>query len=205
MSAPELIVLNGVPYSGKSTVSRALVASETEIKVRHLPMGETLRAIASGKISSNHASELANNMSNLKNHTQVKNPDLPILVFEEFIDQEPADLVLLDGFPRYPDRIEGFRQSIKKVGSKLLAVCEVNIPVNVVRVRNQGREQRYEDVEENEVFIQNRLAEYEVGPAIAMETLALEYPYYQLDGTQPIKDNVSTLGGIYSAHSERII
>lgn len=194
--------MNGVPCAGKSTISRSFAGADNDIKVRHLPMGERLRGIASGQISSEYAPLLRGDTTNLKNHTQVNNPDLPIFVFEEFIDQEHADLVILDGFPRYPDRVDGFKKSIKRIGSKLLAVCEVNIPETIIRMRSNTREQRYEDVEENEAFMQKRLSEYQIGPAIVMGKLASEYPYYQIDGTQPIEDNVASLREIYLAHSD---
>jgi len=203
MSAPELIVMNGVPCAGKSTISRTYKAAETEIKVRHLPMGERLRGIASGQIASRYATELVDDNTNLKNHTQVHNPNLPIYVFEEFINQEPADVVILDGFPRYPDRLDGFKQSIKDIGSNLLAICEVSIPEAAVLIRNGTREDRYKDVEENEAFIQKRLAEYKAGPAVVMEALALDYPYYHMDGMQPIETNVESLKEIFLAHSDR--
>jgi adenylate kinase family enzyme len=203
MSAPELIVLNGVLCSGKSTISRALVAMESEHTVRHLPMGERLRGIASGDIPSAYAPNVEEDIDSLKQHTQIHDPNLPIAVFEEFIDEEPSDLVILDGFPRYPDRLAGFRESIKSMGANLLAACEVHVPVHVVRERNSLREQRYVDIEENESFIQKRLVEYQAGPALVMEALAAEYPYYQMDGTQLIEDNVATLNGIYTAHSQR--
>jgi len=203
MSSPELIVLNGVPCSGKSTISRAFVANEIDIKVRHLSMGERLRGITNGQITSNFTSLLAGDITNLKNHTNVANPEAPISVFEEFIEQEPADLVILDGFPRYPNEIEGFKQSINKIGSRLLALCEVSIPIDIVQIRNQEREQRYEDVVEDEAFISKRLAEYQSGPAIVMNTLASEYPYHQIDGTLPIEANIAAIRGIYLEHSGR--
>lgn len=203
MSSPELIVMNGVPCAGKSTIAKAFVAAATDIKARHLPMGERLRGISSGQIPSMHSPALAGDSANLKKHTQVHDPNLPISVFEEFIDQEPADLVILDGFPRYPDRLDGFKKSIKKIGSELLAVCEVSVPEDVVRARSHAREQRHEDVKEDDAFIQKRLDEYQAGPAVVMAALASEYPRYKIDGTQPIDLNVAVLRTIYSTHTAR--
>lgn len=112
MKTPELLIIGGKPFSGKSTISRTY-AAQSNNTIKHLSMGERLRAISKGEVSSHYSEALAKSEGALKAHDPVAK-ELPIAVFEEFIREESPDLVLLDAFPRYPDRLDLFRRAVNR-------------------------------------------------------------------------------------------
>jgi len=194
---PELLLIGGKPFSGKSSISRAFVDGNIDVVVRHLSMGDRLRAINKGEVESRYSNDLATDTSDLKAHKPIADKEKPIGVFEEFIEQEPADLYILDAFPRYPDRLDAFRESIQGMGARILAVCLVDVPDELSIERSKGRAQRYDDVEEDEVFVRKRLDDFRAGAMPVLAELSRDYPYYVLDGTKPITDNVAALDRIY--------
>ena len=203
MNTPELLVIGGKPYSGKSTISKAFVEFDGDKVISHLSMGERLRAISCGAIASRHTALVSNSAQQLKNHAPVP-AEAPILVFEEFVDENPSDLIVLDGFPRYMNRLQTFKESAQRLGTNIIAVCKVNVGTEVIYERSHDRGQRYEDIAENVAFIDRRLAEFRDGPLQVITALSKEYPYYELDGTLPINRNADALQDIYRTHTERV-
>lgn len=204
MSAPEIIILDGGPGSGKSTIGQEFAAVETGYAVRHLPMDDRLRAIASGDIDSKYQTTLANSAQQLKDHGPV-DQRIPIGVFEEFIETERPDLLVLDAMPFYQDRLPAFRQSLKRTGARVLAVCRILVPKDVAVKRYGEREQRFEGTEEAAASIEKRWSEYEDKTSVALDNLAMQYPPFELDGTQPTFCNTAALRAIYIAHTSRAI
>lgn len=131
MKRPELLLIGGKPFSGKSSISRSFVEANSGIVVKHLSMGDRLRAINKGEIASRYSHDLSVDTNDLKAHKPITDKEKPIGVFEEFIEEEPADLYILDAFPRYPDRLNIFKQSVQGMGAKILAVCLVDVPDEV--------------------------------------------------------------------------
>ena len=152
MNTPELILVGGKPFSGKSTISRAYSQTEIDRVVKHLSMGDRLRAIGKGEIPSQFSDILCQSEKQLKAHSPVSK-EIPIGVFEEFLEEEPADLVILDAYPRYQNRLDDFKESIQRVGTKVLAVCRIDVSDTVVLERSTSRAQRYEDVLEDKIFV----------------------------------------------------
>lgn len=63
--------------------------------------------------------------------------------------------------------------------------------------RSKGRERRYKDVDEDDVFVRGRLKDFETGAMPVLTTLSQDYPYYVIDGTQPIESSSAELNRIY--------
>jgi adenylate kinase family enzyme len=202
MSAPELLLLTGKPYSGKSTIAKKLASETSPKNTKHFSIGDRLRGIASGEIESDHTAAVRQHSEALKQHQAIADQELPVKLFTEFIGiHSRVDLVLLDGFPRYADRISGFQTATKEIGTKLLAVCLVDVSDDVVRQRASGREQRYADVTEDEAFITSRLMDYQQNSAAVFEQLGSQVPAYTLDGTAPIAYNMTVINDIYGTLS----
>ena len=197
MKSPELLLIGGKPFSGKSSISKSFAEANSGIVVKHLSMGDRLRAINRGEVVSRYSDDLSVDTNNLKAHKPIADREKPIGVFEEFIEQEPADLYILDAFPRYPDRLGIFNRSIQGMGAKILAVCLVDVPDEISLARSKGRAQRYGDVKEDEAFVRGRLQDFDSGAMPVLTTLSQDYPYYVIDGTQSIESSVAELNRIY--------
>jgi len=203
----DLLIIGGKPYAGKTTLSESVGETRgASNPTHHLPMGERLRGIAAGQIPSKYFEEVSASTEALKRHDPVPK-DVTIDVFEEFIGLHPeGGLTILDGFPRFPDRLHGFQESVKRIGARVLAVCHLDVLDEVVFQRNEdeGREQRYADVDEGRPFLEERLRRFRAETLPTMRALALDYPIYRLEGTRSIEANTAELIDIIESNSEPV-
>ena len=200
MQTPEIIVVGGKPYSGKSSVSSALVELDKSGRARHLSIGAQLRAISAGEVASKYSAELADSAETLKNHKPV-NKDVSLGVFREFIESEPADIIILDGFPRYPDRMDGFNEAIEEIGAKIIAVVLIDVEDSLVHKRSSSRTQRYKDVVEDSTFIDSRIKDFRNNSFPVIEILSKRYPFYKINGDRPLSENIEDFINIYKENS----
>ena len=201
MPTPEIIILGGKPYSGKSSLSRKFINSESLGKIRLLTMGERLRSIAAGEIESKHSKVLKENLNTLKQHNPVPK-EIPLEIFEEFVNEDPESLIILDGFPRYPDRLTGFEESLIRLNANVIALCRVDVEDAVVFKRIKEREQRYPDIEEDYEFVNKRITDYRTNMIPTMEHLAKVYPLYLLNGEDKFDHNLEKMINIYKTESK---
>jgi len=201
MDKLELIVVGGKPYSGKSSISEGLVKKDKTGSIRHLSIGERLRGISSGKIKSIYSDVLKANADDLKKHAPVSK-ETSLGVFLEFVNEKPAKLILLDGYPRYLNRLEGFNQALKDINATIIAVCRVQVSDEVVHKRSLLREQRYKDTPEDRDFVEKRLNDFKNDSLTVLEILEKEYPSYVLNGLDPVEENITKLQKIYNSNSK---
>ncbi len=202
MSNPNLVLIGGKPYSGKSSIAAAAAKMDQSGRTRHLSMGDQLRAIGAGEVESAYSNVLKANTEELKSHAPVSS-ETAIGVFMEFVQAKPADVIIIDGFPRYPDRVEGFRQAVKKLSTNILAVCRVEVPDSVVHERSKERQQRFNDVEEDVVFVEKRLNDYRTNALPVLDILSFDYLEYRLDGRETIEENATALTTIIATALSR--
>lgn len=194
----ELMLLCGKTASGKSSLCEELVRRDTPSGVRHLPMGARLRAISRGQIASRYGHVLQAEAGALARHEPAPH-DMAVAVFEEFLEQAAPGLVLVDGFPRYPDRLPGFYESVQRMGARVLGICHVTVDNSTAWERLRAREQRSADVRENTRFFRERMADYRTQVLPTMNELADHYPLHSLDGTRPLDENAAALLDLYEA------
>lgn len=197
MASPEIILLGGAPGSGKSSIGEKLVELGTPQGVRHLAIGDLKRDITSGKVPSVYAEKLQQ-----REHPGRKTGAAPSEamtgIMEEFILLNPNGLTIVDGFPRYMDRVVPFKESMQRIGADVLAFVEVQVPELILIERLQERAarpgQKIQDPNE-------RLVDHRDNIVPTLEALALDYPHYYLDGTLPLDVNASELSIIYEQHT----
>lgn len=188
------MLVSGGPYSGKSTVAAEFASSDSLGLIRHLSMGDHVRAIVAGDIQSDYADALRQELDGLKQHLPAQQATT-LGVFQEYMAaNEDASLVVVDGHPRDADRA-----ALREVGA--IAVCRFDISDAEAIARSRSRERRFKDTPEDAAAVQSRLDRYREGTMPVLGTLSLEFPFYRLDGMRPIDENVAELRKIYDTHS----
>lgn len=194
MPKPEVMLIAGGPYTGKSTVAARFAANDPTGSIRHLSMGDHVRGIVSGEIESEYAEALRSELEGLKKHIPAPHSTTLGIFHEYMAANESAALVAVDGHPRDADRA-----ALREVGA--IAVCRFDISDAGAIARSQGRKQRFDDTPEDEAAVLERIARYKEGTLPVLDALALEFPFYVLDGSRPIDEGVASLQAIYEAHT----
>lgn len=123
-----IIHVGGSPGSGKSRLASAVAAkleAEAGITAEHISLGNRLRHIGRGVIESMYRQEVIDHLSSPDTSTArlredvVKNIVLDAL---EDSNRKDIDVVLLDGYPRYPDQVETLR-FFSVITERALAGC----------------------------------------------------------------------------------
>ncbi|HYH75448.1 MAG TPA: nucleoside monophosphate kinase [Candidatus Saccharimonadales bacterium] len=194
--AVELLLLGGAPGSGKSTIAKQFVANEYVPGARHLSVGERKRAILRGEVASRYKEALSQKAYHDRISGTVGHGAM-IGMVEEYIEQEPDGLVVLDGFPRYRDRVDSFRQSIDRLGARVLGLCIVEVPEHILRERLVARPVRSEQAASDPTRIDERLADHYHHIVPTLDMLSARYPSCTLDGTEPPAVNAAVLRTMY--------
>ena len=197
MKNPELILIAGKPYSGKSTIAAEFARKEEPSSVKHLSMGDHVRAILAGDIESGYAEQLKAGIEDLKRHIPMP-PETTLGIFTEFMNaQTETDLIVVDGHPTPSDIT-----ALHELGA--IAVCKVEISDDTVYARSAERTQRFTDAPEDRAAVQRRLEYFAQNTLPVLEQMALEFPFHELDGEKPMEENAAALSGIYHTNSLQI-
>lgn len=195
----ELILLGGPPGSGKSSIGKKFVELGVPEGARHLSIGDLKRAITAGTVPSKYAEVLQS-----KEHPGRKSGAAPseamIGIMEEFILSQPGSLTVIDGFPRYEDRIVPFLQSVQRMGASVLALCVVEVDESVLHRRLSLRRSRSGQKIQNP---HERIADHNQHIAPTLNMLSKDYPTYVLDGALPPGNNALLMQEIYARHTQQ--
>ncbi|MDB5166386.1 MAG: adk [Candidatus Saccharibacteria bacterium] len=178
--AKQLFLVSGKPGSGKTTVSEL---AAQDLGVYHFSMGEELRLRTLHGKPSRFSQALAEHAETLKQHLPLP-ADLLASVFEECIETSPRDIIIIDGYPQYPDRLPRFQQTLDDTGSVVRAICSIDVSDDIARKRMAGRADRASDVAENEAFVTKRLNGFVTNVTPTITVLAATHPAHTIDGSQ---------------------
>lgn len=190
----ELLLVSGKPGCGKSTASAK--AAERISDARHLSMGDRLRAISRGDVESRYSAELSSAQDDLAHHKAVGRPELPVLVLEEFMGEQEG-VVILDGFPRYRNRVGLFREMVKNTGTRVLAACRIEVANSVSLERLAERQQRSQSVVEDEDFYLRRINDYYDEVVPVMDAVRELTSTFFIDGHQAPEAVADDIIGVY--------
>ncbi|MDB5184763.1 MAG: adenylate kinase [Candidatus Saccharibacteria bacterium] len=196
MANPEIILLGGAPGSGKSTIGKRVVKKNFPEGVRHLAIGDLKRDIVAGKVPSAYA-EMLQQREHPDRKTGAAPSEAMTGIMEEFILARPGGLTIVDGFPRYMDRVKPFQESMQRIGAEVLALVTVEVPEVVLIERLTDRPTRPGQKIQDPL---ERLADHRDNIVPTLEALAVDYEHHELDGTLPIDFNADYLGRIYTYH-----
>lgn len=144
----EIVIVHGYVGSGKSTQCSHLASDGlNEVTVQHISAGNRLRGIRTG----NESSEF----SRYINAPDAPSP-LPDWIVEgtifETIGSDDCSLTLVDGYPRHPQAVESFRESVLRNQHRLLGTValQLSMDVSIERIVARGKRDG-EQVEDNDL------------------------------------------------------
>lgn len=182
----EIIVVHGVPYSGKSTQSKKL--TEYTINSRlifHVSSGNLLRGIRTGEIESSLGHIVIN-------HTEAERVDDYVVnsIMFEFISKYPEQsIVLVDGYPRFKEAVQFFVDELGFFGHKLLGCINVDIPLetSLARFPERGTRKGERFTVVNDEVVMKRYSEYIDYTLDAIQELRKHTSILTIDGNQSVE------------------
>lgn len=125
------LVLLGPPGAGKGTQAASMVE---KYNIVHISTGDLLRAAVKA------GTELGKEAKGYMESGQLVPDTLILGLVEERIQKEDCqEGFLLDGFPRTPAQADALDEMLKKLGQKLDAVVNIEVPLDKLMVRLTGR------------------------------------------------------------------
>jgi len=187
----KLFLIIGAPGSGKTT-DASIIAQKHSDKIVHYSTGDMLREeVASG-------SELGKTIESYISKGALVPLDIVIDTIVSAIKKAPADVILIDGFPRSEEQMKAFDEILQKEDDiKLEAVIEVRVSEDVARERILGRraeaapgEERSDD---NEEVFARRMKIY-TDPLPAIQKFYEEKGLLKvIDGERPLEEVVTDM------------
>jgi adenylate kinase family enzyme len=192
---PRILLLAGPPFSGKSSIAAAFVAAAGPGRARHLSVGDLKRSIVSGETPSRYRDLLQ-----VKRHPERASgaaPSEAILgIIREFMEAQPAALTVMDGFPRYEDRLGPFQELLDETRAQVigLAIVEVSRP----ELESRGRDRPARKLQElgGDKDVAPRLDDHDLRIKPTLAILAQSHPTWALDGTASPQENAQRLMGL---------
>lgn len=124
-------VLLGPPGAGKGTQAASMVE---KYNIVHISTGDLLRAAVK------EGTELGKEAKGYMESGQLVPDTLILGLVEERIQKEDCqEGFLLDGFPRTPAQADALDEMLTKLGQKLDAVVNIEVPLDKLMVRLTGR------------------------------------------------------------------
>lgn len=125
------LILLGAPGSGKGTISKMLVEKYSIVQIS---TGDILRgAVAAGTPIGKEAEEY------MKRGDLVPDSVIMGIMEERLAEADCAPGFILDGFPRTIPQAESLGVLLKKLSLRLDAVCNLDVPEEVIIKRLTGR------------------------------------------------------------------
>ena len=125
------LVLLGPPGAGKGTQAATMVE---KYNIVHISTGDLLRAAVKA------GTKLGLEAKGYMESGQLVPDSLILGLMEERIQQEDCqEGFLLDGFPRTPAQADALDEMLTKLGQKLDAVVNIEVPLDKLMVRLTGR------------------------------------------------------------------
>ena len=153
----EIIVVHGPPGSGKSIHSTRL--SDTGLpgkQVDHISAGDRLRAIRTGRVDSAYK-----DVNPAPGQRMLLDHSIMTGVIFEYINQSPDNSILLvDGYPRFAEAVEGFVGAAKANNNALLGCVNLEVSKQVSLERVLGRGTRLGEVNVSLSLAEKRYQEH---------------------------------------------
>lgn len=133
----EIVVVHGYVGSGKSTqCSRLASAGLNEVTVQHISAGNRLRGIRTGS----EPSEFSRYINDPNAPSPLPDWVVGGTIFEA-ISNNDSSLALVDGYPRHPEAVESFAESVLRNQHRLLGTValQLSMDVSIQRIVARGK------------------------------------------------------------------
>lgn len=143
------VIIHGYPGSGRTTHCKRVASENFDGKsVRHVSVGDQIRAIRQQGIHSNHSNYVRSS------ETPAHLPDEIVngIVFEALGTPAPDDILLIDGYPCYAPTVDIFHTSLKENNHRLLGTIALDVSLDTSIARTLSRGRRMDDAISNEVW-----------------------------------------------------
>ena len=170
------IVIFGAPGAGKGTQSDYIVE---HYGLTHVSTGDLLRKEIADQ------TELGKRIKSIMDAGQLVSDDIVVEMMDKAIAADKNGM-LFDGFPRTVAQAESLDRLLAKYGREVTCMVQLEVPKEELihrlleRAKIQGR------ADDNEVTINNRLAEYNAKTLPVAE-------YYARQGKQRVVDGLGTI------------
>lgn len=107
MNERSVVLMGGAPGSGTTRLGKSLEnrLQSSHVSAEHVSIGDRIRRIGAGLIHSARTAEVISHLTNLPANHPVDDGVMYDLIAEVFDDFQGSQLVLLDGYPRYPAQV----------------------------------------------------------------------------------------------------
>jgi adenylate kinase len=178
------IILFGAPGAGKGTQAERLVS---RFGLVQLSTGDMLRAaIAAG-------TALGLRAKDIMDRGELVSDDIIVGMIANRMDDDCANGVILDGFPRTVAQAEALDQMLADKGKMLDAVIEIRVDEDALfaRIENRAAETGGARSDDNAETLRKRLAVYH-------ENTAPLLPYYAEKGVLQTVDGMASIDDVFA-------
>ena len=103
----EIILIGGSECSGRSRLAKSLVDElYTQMSIEHLAVGDIIRSIGRGALASFASIEVSQHLRGPDAATPIDDDIMYTIVSEALTRYSSADVILLDGYPRFVSQID---------------------------------------------------------------------------------------------------
>lgn len=190
MNERSIILLNGKPGSGKSTLGRGLAESFTsdDIAARHVSVGDQVRAIYHGGRHSYYTNTIRRHLESDDPHAPLDSSITYGVVLEalQHPDIDAADIIFLDGYPRSRDQVEGAIELASGGDYEIRGLLQTEVDTKIARERLLTRNRPLGKAALNEAAIRRRFQLYDQDtPALLAELTILGIPVETIKTSGP--------------------
>ena len=170
-----VILIHSKPGLGKSTLAVAVAAElrSQGTTAACLSIGQRLRAISGGSVTSRYASALASEHDVLYRHAHVNDPAIIHGVVAEFLRSVTDDIVIIDGHPRYMEVVGDYEQTLNDCGWYTALVVIIDGTDELARERMTERHRSDSGMQEDPTW---RLDDYSLTMEPVLAWLSSRYP-----------------------------
>lgn len=186
----QLVLVQSKPGLGKTTLAKSVVEqlNQQGVSAVHFSLGERLRAISDDEVQSKFSGQMAYFKDVLAHHGTIDDPNLIHGIVLEAIEELQADIVVIDGYPRYTRLVDGFSDMVEKGEVKLITMVVIDGSDNFAKERMGNRGRKLFGVAED---MEARLADHRNGVEPAIIELERRHGAFHVDATRPLSEKTA--------------
>lgn len=152
----QVLFLNGIPGSGKSSIAEGL--SSEEKGIYHLSLGNHLRAIANNIVHSSYTAEVVTSQADLAKAKPLKHNLIQSIIME-YIDDvaSKANLIIIEPYPRSVSQVKPLLKELKSRRITIVGLAIITVDKGVAVDRAVSRGDRPGEIPATREYAQERV------------------------------------------------